>query len=273
MVRLGRFHLHRFHRSAATMVQFLCLPDAMSETNQPIVGAPRDQTCVRSIAVFQRKLTALAPLRGERALDVGCGDGSFTEALLEECAEIHGIDVQDKWLDRFRQRCAGKPHIHIQRMSASEMTFPDAYFDLILSVETLEHIPDLTGAAREMARVLRPGGELVLTCPNRWFPFENHGYRWRGREYPGRVPLLTYMPPLHDRLSLARVFTVGALKRLFGAHGFSLRGVDYAWPTFEHGGNAYQKYLRRLYSLMRWLEDSPLRMFGSSVMTRFVRNP
>jgi len=243
----------------------------MSDSTQPFVGAPRDHSCARTISVFVNKLKGLAPLRGQRVLDVGCGDGSFTEALVDGFDEVHGIDVQEAWLSRFRERCAGRRHFHIHQMSASEMTFPSDHFDVIISLETIEHIPDLEGAAAEMARVLKRGGELVLTCPNRLFPFENHGMRWRGREIPRRIPLLTYCPPLHDRLSLARVFTVRRLRKLFVPRGFVLKGLDYAWPTFEHGGNAFQKYLRGLYGLMRTLERSPLRMFGTSIMVRFVK--
>jgi SAM-dependent methyltransferase len=239
---------------------------------KPIVGAPRNQDCRRTIGVFRDKLAALAPLQGERLLDVGCGEGSFTEAIAANgYREIVGIDVQEHWLEHFRMRVKGDPRYRILNMSASEMTFAAGYFDTVLTVEAIEHIPDLKGAAAEMARVLKPGGDLVLTCPNRWFPFENHGFRWRGREIGCRVPLLPYLPPLHDRLSLARVFTVHRLKHVFGAAGLRLAAVDYVWPTFEHQGNPFQSLLKGMFGVMRLAERSPLRMFGSSVLARFVK--
>lgn len=241
----------------------------MSNPVQPIVGVSRDASCKRTIAVFQDKLAGLVPLKGDRVLDVGCGDGTFTEALSSGFKEVYAIDVQEQWLKPFRDRCGGDEKYHIFNMSASEMSFSDHEFDKIVSVETVEHIPDLAGAAAEMSRVLKPGGDLLVTCPNRWFPFENHGMRWRGREIHGRIPLLPYCPPLHDRLSLARVFTVRRLKSIFCPHGFSLVAVDYAWPTFEHGGNRFQGALRSMFGLMRFMERSPLRMFGSSVITHF----
>jgi SAM-dependent methyltransferase len=155
-------------------------------------------------------------------------------------------------------------------MSASEMTFPDAFFDTFLTIETLEHIPDLPGAARGIVRVLRPGGELLITVPNRWFPFENHGMRI-GSWNCGRVPLLPYLPWLHRRLAMARVFTVRDLDSLFAVQGLKRCLVDYAWPTFEHGGNPLQRYLRPTFGLMRKLERSPLRMFGTSVFVKYVK--
>jgi len=85
------------------------------------------------------------------------------------------------------------------------------------------------------------------------------------------TPLLTYIPFLHSRWALARVFTVRALDRLFVGRGLVRTAVDYAWPTFEHGGNPFQKYLQPLFGLMRVMENSPMRLFGSSVIVRYVK--
>jgi 2-polyprenyl-3-methyl-5-hydroxy-6-metoxy-1,4-benzoquinol methylase len=220
--------------------------------------------------VITRKLAGLSDLKGERMLDVGCGDGSFTIPVGTRFKEVYGIDVQETYLERFREKTSGEDKFHIQNMSASAMKFSAGFFDTIVTIETIEHIPDLLGAAAEFARVIRPGGELLITCPNRLFPFENHGIRFRGKTF-GRFPLITYIPPLHDRYSLARVFTVRKLKQIFFPLGFQLMKLDYAWPTFEHGGNRFQPLLKPLFGMMRWLEGSPLRMFGTSIVVRFDR--
>jgi hypothetical protein len=83
--------------------------------------------------------------------------------------------------------------------------------------------------------------------------------------------MLPYLPPLHDRLSLARVFTVRRLDSLFIPLGFATGGLDYLWPTFEHGGNALQPLLKPLFGLMRCLEKSPVRMFGTSIVRRYLK--
>ncbi len=141
------------------------------------VGAPRGESLSKTLQLITGKLIRLGKLSGNRLLDVGCGDGAFTRVLAAEFGEIHGIDVQEPYLEIFRQAVAGDARFHVANMSASDMTFPDAHFDSIVSIETMEHIPDLSGAAAEICRVLRPGGELLITVPNRWFPFENHGMR------------------------------------------------------------------------------------------------
>jgi SAM-dependent methyltransferase len=244
----------------------------LEHQNELYVGAPRaKETFRKTIEVITGNLRRLGTFSGERMLDVGCGEGGFTMVLGRDFREVHGIDVQEEYLQSFRAAVAGDPRYTIKNMSASAMTYPAAHFDTIVTIETLEHVPDLAGAAREIARVLRPGGELVITVPNRWFPFENHGMRIGSWERHGRIPLLTYLPWLHRRISIARVFKAGELDALFTPHGMRRAGLGYAWPTFEHPGNRLQPLLKPLFGLMRTMEQSPLRMFGSSVIVRYVK--
>ena len=224
----------------------------------------------RTFRVFVAKLRQMSAFTGDSMLDVGCGNGDFTREFGAGFRKVHGIDVQESYLERFRQTVADDEKYTVSSMSASTMTFPDNSFDTVTTLETLEHVPDLAGASREIARVLRPGGELLITVPNRWFPAENHGIKI-GSRWIGRVPLLTYAPWLHRRLSQARVFTVGDLDSLFATKGLKRERVDYIWPTFESDGNPFQRLLRPAYGLMRALERSPLRMFGSSVLVKYSK--
>ena len=233
------------------------------------VGAPRNASHRKTVEVFTRKLKKNGTLKGVRLLDVGCGDGAFTVVLAEGFQEVCGIDVQESYLAHFREAVQGDNRYSIANMSASQMTFPAEHFDSIVTIETLEHVEDLPGTAAEICRVLKRGGELLITVPNRWFPFENHGMRI-GKLSVGRVPLLPYFPWLHRKLAQARVFTVRDLDSLFAAR-LKRTAVDYAWPTFEAGGNPFQPLFRPLYGLMRRMEESPLRMFGVSVVVRYVK--
>jgi SAM-dependent methyltransferase len=266
------------HRSMAITPRSSAAPSddrrassAATRRRRPIVGAPRSSSCRRTIEVITGRLARLAELRGSRLLDVGCGDGSFTIPLGARFDAVYGVDVQERGLDAFRRRVAGDRRFTIAKMSAEALAFPDASFDTLVSIETIEHIAGLKRAVAEFHRVVRPGGHCLITCPNRLFPFENHGVRLGRRELAARIPLLPYLPPLHDRFALARVFTVRALDRLFGAVGFRRVALEYAWPTFEHGGNPAQRLLRPLSGLMRSLEDSPVRCFGSSIVVGYVK--
>jgi SAM-dependent methyltransferase len=236
------------------------------------VGAPRGASCPKTVLLITEKLKRLGNLQGHRLLDVGCGDGAFTRVLSMGFSECHGIDVQDDYLEEFKAQTIAEPKnkFTIQKMDAAKMSFPNAFFDVVVSIETLEHVPNLEASAKEIVRVLKPGGQLLITVPNRWFPFENHGAKI-GPFKMGRVPLLPYFRFLHRRFSLARVFTLRDLRNLLEPLGLTLRGVDYAWPTFEHRGNTLQPILRLFFPLMRKMENSPLRFLGSSVITRFER--
>ena len=234
------------------------------------IGAARDASLPKTMEIVLGKLRRMGAFSGERLLDVGCGSGVFTRELGRNFREVHGIDVQEGCLEQFRATVKDDDRFVISNMSASDMAFPDDYFETIVTIETLEHIPDLRGAARGIVRVLRRGGELLITVPNRWFPFETHGMQI-GSWICGRVPLLTYFPWLHSRLALARVFTVRDLDSLFGVGGLKRCSVDYAWPSFEHGGNPFQRYLIPTFGLMRKLERSPLRLFGTSVIVKYVK--
>jgi SAM-dependent methyltransferase len=247
-------------------------PDIM---RTPVAGAARnDKSFPRTFEVTISGIGKVARFHTGRLLDIGCGNGAFTIALGLPFDEVHGYDIEPGNIGAFRQTIGSSSKFYPHHASAAYLDFPDGYFDAVLSIETLEHVDDLQGVANECARVLRTGGELVLTVPNRWYPVEGHGGTLFGKNF-SRLPLLGYFPCLHRRVAQARVFTVGSLDALFLPLGFERQALAYLWPTFEHGGGRLhariQRVARRLYALMRFFENSSLRMFGSSIVVRYVR--
>lgn len=103
-----------------------------------------------------RRLTDLD--RRRRILEVGCGQGYLTRRLAAWGHDVVGIDAN-------RQAAEVAETDLVRYMLAERLDFPDAVFDLVVSVHAIEHIPDLAGAMREMARVLEPGGEALLVYP------------------------------------------------------------------------------------------------------------
>lgn len=235
------------------------------------VGDSRSEGMTRTVKVFTDKLRSMGRLKGQNLLDVGCGDGTFTRALSTGFQQIYGIDLRDDSLEIFRKATVDDHRFQISNTSVNKMDFPSGFFDSIITIETLEHVPELKTAASEISRVLAPGGELLITVPNRWFPFENHGAQIGSRLWKGRVPLLPYLPWLHRRIAVARVFKASDLDALFLPHGLVRTGCAYLWPTFEHAGNPFQPVLRPLFGVMRKLESSPIRMFGSSVVVCYSK--
>ena len=107
------------------------------------------------------------PLAGQRVLEVGCGVGDFAVHLAKAGAAVTAMDFSPAAIEMARKR--GEAHavkVDFQTADAQALPFADASFDVLLSCECLEHLPDPQKALHEMARVLRPGGKLVLTTEN-----------------------------------------------------------------------------------------------------------
>lgn len=95
----------------------------------------------------------------QRALDVGCGEGRFCRMLKAAGIAATGIDPTPQLLEAARRR---DPDGDYRPGRAEQLEFADASFDLVVSYITLVDIPDFKAAIREMARVLKPGGALLL---------------------------------------------------------------------------------------------------------------
>lgn len=104
-------------------------------------------------------------ISGGRVLDVGTGRGGFVEELIAELKdydEIIGIDVDASLEAEFAKRLASHPRVRFEVMDAMSMPFDDGSFDTVSVAGTLHHLGDPKVGLREMMRVLRPGGHLIL---------------------------------------------------------------------------------------------------------------
>src|SRR5918911_2651002 len=104
----------------------------------------------------------LAPAAGLRWLDVGCGNGAFTEMLVERCApaSVHGIDPSEAQLAFARSRPAARL-AQFRRGDAMAVPFPDDTFDAAVMPLVLFFVPDPAKGAAEMARVVSPSGVVT----------------------------------------------------------------------------------------------------------------
>jgi ubiquinone/menaquinone biosynthesis C-methylase UbiE len=125
------------------------------------VGAWADRH--ESEAVF--RLLDLQP--GEGVLDVGAGTGRYAVAAARRGSRVVGVDSSAAMLAIARSRAAGRS-IELVRADAARLPFADASFDAALAVTSLCFTTDPAGALREIARVVKPDGRLVLGELNRW---------------------------------------------------------------------------------------------------------
>lgn len=138
-------------------------PEAYKSWRTTSVGAVTE-------AIEQRLILGLmGDLGGAKVLDAGCGDGVLACAAASRGAVVMGIDPDPAMLDTARARAeragvkAGFTNGRVERLP-----FADASFDVVVAVTVLCFVDDASAALREMARVLRPDGRLVLGELGRW---------------------------------------------------------------------------------------------------------
>jgi ubiquinone/menaquinone biosynthesis C-methylase UbiE len=197
----------------------------------------------------------LARLEGRsfaRALDVGCGEGRFCRMLKTRGIANVGIDPTEPLLDAARQR---DPDGEFLPARAEALPFDDAAFDLVVSYLTLIDIPDYRSGIREMARVLAPGGTLLIAnltsmatagAETGWVPDDE------GR--PKHYPVDRYLDEFSMRLAWSGIEVVNwhrplsaYMKALLGAE---LVLVHFDEPEAQADGDEPERIAR--YHRMPW---------------------
>jgi ubiquinone/menaquinone biosynthesis C-methylase UbiE len=112
---------------------------------------------------LQRASLDALELRGtDRLLDVGCGTGSASRAAAEQGASVVGIDLSSQMIGQASRLAAGRGGVRFALGDAEALPFADGAFTALLCTNAFHHYPRPELAVREMARVLAPGGRLVI---------------------------------------------------------------------------------------------------------------
>jgi SAM-dependent methyltransferase len=104
-------------------------------------------------------------LSGKRVLEIGCGRGGFAAWLSSQGALVTAADFSSAAIKAASSHFPDSGVTWIVN-DIQNIDFPSHSFDTVVSCETVEHVPQPRKAISELARVLRPGGTLILTCPN-----------------------------------------------------------------------------------------------------------
>jgi SAM-dependent methyltransferase len=187
-------------------------------------------------AIFSRWASQVADAAkissGDRVLDVGCGTGVLARAAADRVApdgQVTGLDLNAGMLAVARRL---RPHIDWRQGDATDLSFADGSYDVVMSQFALMYFADRAAAVKEMVRVLRLGGRLAIAV---WGPFERAtGYvilteiaqRRCGR---AAADVLTAPFALGDEDKLLDLFKAAGIDEV----GAELRDGTMAFPTIE----------------------------------------
>jgi SAM-dependent methyltransferase len=194
-----------------------------------LLGAPQNGLRIRLRHV-------LPQTRGSfpRILDAGCGAGIFAmeAAKLHPEAEVVGVDIEADLVDRANAiaKGGGITNCRFELGDVTDLPF-DSEFDLVLSVDNLEHIANDVTAMRTLRKALRPGGTLVLHTPafyRRWVLFKKRvNFDVPGHERPGYLEeeLLSKLETAGFEV-LSHRFTYGVIENFTNNVSYMISGAD-----------------------------------------------
>ncbi|OBJ71406.1 class I SAM-dependent methyltransferase [Mycobacterium sp. 1274756.6] len=179
----------------------------------------------------------LAPrCAGRDVLEAGCGEGYGADMIAAVARRVVGVDYDESTVAHVRARY---PRVEMLAGNLAALPLPDGAVDVVVNFQVIEHLWDQPGFIAECARVLRPGGLLMISTPNR-ITFS-----------PGRD---TPINPFHTRelnaAELAELLTDGgfALESMNGLfHGPRLRELD-----ARHGGSIIDAQIARAVADAPW---------------------
>lgn len=126
--------------------------------------------------------------RRKRVLDVGCGAGYGSAELANTASSVTGIDISADAV-AYATEHYQRQNLQFQQAGAAQLPFPDAAFDLVVAFEVIEHLTDWEQLIAEARRVLSPGGQFVVSTPNKAYyaesrrlsgpnPFHEHEFEY-----------------------------------------------------------------------------------------------
>jgi SAM-dependent methyltransferase len=190
----------------------------------------------QTMAAAELVVRAADPHAGQSVLDVACGSGNAALVAARRYCEVAGIDYVPSLIERARMRAQAEAlEIDFRVADAQSLPFPDASFDVVVSVFGVMFAPDQERAASELLRVCRPGGRIALAS---WMP-ERFGGDFFGAHARYVAPPPGLKPPV-------RWGTEAGLEELLGGGVRSIssrRQSTFAYyPSVDYAIELFRRY-------------------------------
>lgn len=163
----------------------------------------------------------------DKLLDIGCGPGVMTQEITKQGWLYHGVDVAPGMIAAAQDRFKFDPRTHFQVGSIYTLPFPDNYFEVVVAMGVMEYLDDESSALREMLRVLKPSGRLIISLPNWWSPARMWD-RWVITPFMRLIRLLLRKPA--STKLIHREYRVKNYLKLLTAQGFK----PLSWQAYNY---------------------------------------
>jgi len=169
--------------------------------------------------------------RGKNVLDVGCGKGRFSKWMIDNGAQVTGIELSNSLLQEAQKISGG----NFLKGSATNLNFQDETFDIVLCIEVLQHVPDTQRAVSEMCRVLKKGGRILIFDRNKfsflrtiWKKYRESRNQWM---YPRNFAFKEHL------------FSPGIIAKLLNNYCVDVK-IKYLGEFIQKGGAIYTLAIR-----------------------------
>lgn len=132
-----------------------------------------DEQSPGGYALRERKKRVLELLNGVKGkvLDVGCGPGVMVKDILNRGCEFWGVDASPTMIAECQRRFGRVAEAHFSVADATSLQFPDEHFDVVMCIGVIDGIQAFESAIREMARVVKHNGTIIISFPNLLSPY------------------------------------------------------------------------------------------------------
>ena len=183
-----------------------------------------------------RLVRRLSPQQGGQLLDFGCGNGAQTRLFVADYDHVLGVDIAGAPVQELMDwalATGNAARVQVEIYDGRHLLCADSSLDAAISFEVLEHVEDEAMALAELARVLKPGGVLAISVPNRWWVFETHGAKLPLLPW-NRVPFFSWLPTrIHDRWARARIYRRRQIVAKLEAAGFAVITARYVTAPMD----------------------------------------